>query len=80
MKGISRSPTVVCAYLMATTNMTVPETIKHVRSLRAVAAPNRGFRQQLVEYDTRLEIKTEPKPSGGSNSELESDGTSVVDT
>ena len=60
MLGISRSPTVVCAYLIATTNLNAEESIAHVQSLRAVVCPNLGFRQQLSEYATRYVKNQKP--------------------
>lgn len=54
MMGISRSPTVICAYLVATTDLTTSESITHVRSIRTIVCPNLGFRQQLEEYSTQF--------------------------
>jgi hypothetical protein len=48
--GISRSSTVVMAYLIATTNMTPHEALATVRSKRTIVRPNRGFMSQLQEY------------------------------
>jgi hypothetical protein len=48
--GISRSSTVVIAYLIATTNMTPHEALASVRSKRTIVRPNRGFMSQLQEY------------------------------
>ncbi|EPT02983.1 phosphatases II, partial [Fomitopsis schrenkii] len=45
--GMSRSATVVCAYVLATTNLSPSETIDFVVSRRCVVAPNTGFRKQL---------------------------------
>jgi len=50
MMGVSRSTTVVCAYLVATTNVTAAEAIAHVQSIRGVVNPNLGFRRQLETY------------------------------
>ena len=58
--GMSRSPTVVCAYLVATTNLTASESITQVRSKRAIVYPNLGFQQQLEEYSTQI-VKTKAK-------------------
>lgn len=59
--GISRSATVVCAYLIATTNLSARESIAHVQSLRSIVCPNIGFRKQLGEYATRY-VEDKPKP------------------
>jgi len=48
--GISRSTTVVMAYLIATTKMTPHEALAAVRSERTIVRPNRGFMSQLQEY------------------------------
>jgi hypothetical protein len=48
--GISRSSTVVIAYLIATTKMTPREALATVRSKRTIVRPNRGFISQLQEY------------------------------
>jgi hypothetical protein len=48
--GISRSSTVVIAYLIATTDMTPHEALATVRSKRTIVRPNRGFMSQLQEY------------------------------
>ncbi|KAF5316456.1 hypothetical protein D9619_006341 [Psilocybe cf. subviscida] len=61
MQGISRSATVVCAYLVATTAMTAPETIDHVRAIRGIVCPNLGFRKQLEQYAVKY-VKLKPTP------------------
>lgn len=48
--GISRSTTVVLAYLIATSKMTPREALAAVRSKRTIVRPNRGFMSQLDEY------------------------------
>ena len=48
--GISRSTTVVIAYLVATTQMTPREALAAVRSKRGIVRPNRGFMSQLEAY------------------------------
>jgi len=61
--GISRSATVVCAYLIAENGMTGPGSIELVRSKRPIVCPNVGFRQQLDEYAIKLH--------GGTKEEIE---------
>jgi protein-tyrosine phosphatase len=61
--GISRSATVVCAYLIAETGMTGPASIEFVRSKRPIVSPNVGFRQQLDEYAVKMH--------GGTKEEIE---------
>ncbi|KAI1791828.1 phosphatases II [Ganoderma leucocontextum] len=52
--GISRSATVVSAYLVATTLMQPHEAIEFVQSKREIVCPNLGFRRQLEVYASRL--------------------------
>jgi len=54
MMGISRSATVVCAYLIATLGMTAKEAITFTKSQRSVIRPNNGFVRQLNEYEKQL--------------------------
>ncbi|KAG7093972.1 hypothetical protein E1B28_007602 [Marasmius oreades] len=49
-QGVSRSATVVCAYLVATAGMRAMQSIGFVQSKRKVVCPNNGFRQQLEMY------------------------------
>ncbi|KAE9392516.1 phosphatases II [Gymnopus androsaceus JB14] len=53
-QGISRSATVVCAYLISTEDMTAMESITFVRSKHRQVSPNNGFRKQLRLYATSL--------------------------
>lgn len=48
--GISRSATVICAYLIATTRITPHEALVAVRAKRGIVSPNTGFLRQLEEY------------------------------
>jgi len=52
--GISRSATVVCAYLISTKGMTAMEAINFAQSKRTIVSPNNGFRKQLHLYAARL--------------------------
>ncbi|KAK7438424.1 hypothetical protein VKT23_018037 [Stygiomarasmius scandens] len=58
LQGVSRSPTVVCAYLIATTPgpkaMRAFEALELVRSKRSVVQPNSGFRKQLEQFAERF--------------------------
>lgn len=56
--GISRSATVVCAYLIAEQGMTAPAAIDFVRVKRPIVCPNIGFRRQLGEYAVKLHGET----------------------
>lgn len=50
VEGISRSVSVVAAFLMAQYNWTPAEAVQYIKSKRRVAEPNFGFIQQLHEY------------------------------
>ncbi|KAF8479531.1 protein-tyrosine phosphatase-like protein, partial [Russula ochroleuca] len=47
LMGISRSATVVCAYLIATMRMTPDEALAAVKEKRGFVSPNMGFLRQL---------------------------------
>lgn len=52
-QGVSRSATIVCAYLMSLhTDWSPEETVSFVRKSRAVADPNEGFIFQLLVWKT----------------------------
>ncbi|KAL7633793.1 UNVERIFIED_CONTAM: hypothetical protein RMT77_015749 [Armadillidium vulgare] len=58
--GVSRSPTIVLAYLMKHTRMTMVEAYKLLKARRPVISPNLNFMGQLVEWETTLQAsKTE---------------------
>ncbi|KAH8106442.1 hypothetical protein DFH11DRAFT_1238621 [Phellopilus nigrolimitatus] len=48
--GISRSTTVVCAYLMATRHLSFPAALMLIRRRRPQVHPNYGFRRQLTIF------------------------------
>jgi atypical dual specificity phosphatase len=52
--GISRSATIVCAYLIAEQGLTAAAAVDFVRERRPIICPNVGFRRQLGEYSTKL--------------------------
>ena len=52
-QGMSRSATVVLAFLMLHRDMSLLDAIKHVRKRRAIH-PNAGFMRQLVELNNQL--------------------------
>jgi atypical dual specificity phosphatase len=53
-EGISRSVSVVAAFLIATYGWTPVEALQYIKSKRRVADPNFGFVQQLGEYARSL--------------------------
>merc|ERR1712137_661103 len=52
--GISRSTTMVCAYLMKTLQVNPADALEIVRHFRPYAEPNPGFMKQLVQYNELL--------------------------
>ena len=52
--GISRSATVVMAYLMATHGMSQAEAAQAVAAVRSFVAPNPGFVRQLAQWEEAL--------------------------
>lgn len=52
--GVSRSVTIALAYLMKTYEWSLHKAWFHVRSNRPVLHPNRGFLQQLCQYEKQL--------------------------
>ena len=51
LAGISRSPTIVVAYLMTATSMGWQDALRYVRSLRPVVNPNLSFQRQLMHFE-----------------------------
>ncbi|KAF7356913.1 Tyrosine-protein phosphatase yvh1 [Mycena venus] len=64
-QGVSRSATVVCAYIVATTYMTASESIAYVQSKRPIVCPNLGFRNQLQAWSIQF-YGNNAKRTGGS--------------
>jgi hypothetical protein len=54
MAGISRSTTLLIAYLVRYRGMTSDDCLKHVRSRRSIVNPNPGFWNQLKQYEKIL--------------------------
>lgn len=48
--GMSRSSTVIAAYLIKYHNMTVLEAVEDLKRLRPIVQPNAGFMQQLESF------------------------------
>ncbi|MBW03206.1 Dual specificity protein phosphatase 26, partial [Eschrichtius robustus] len=56
--GVSRSATLVLAYLMLYHRLTLVEAIRKVKDHRGII-PNRGFLRQLLALDRRLRQRLE---------------------
>ena len=54
--GVSRSATVVLAYLMKQASLSLQEAIYRVRSKRPFINPNAGFMNQLRKYEAFLKL------------------------
>ena len=52
--GISRSSTVLSAYLMHSQRLTREQAIELIREFRPQANPNKGFVEQLKYYEGKL--------------------------
>lgn len=52
--GISRSTTIILAYLMKIYNATLYEAFKFLRHRRPIVCPNMGFLRQLTDYEYDL--------------------------
>jgi protein-tyrosine phosphatase len=52
--GISRSVTVMLAYLMFFEGMILEDALKHLRQRRPQANPNRGFMRCLKKFENQL--------------------------
>ncbi|CAF0982851.1 unnamed protein product [Rotaria sp. Silwood1] len=61
--GISRSTTIILAYLMKTYNATLLEAFKFLRHRRPIVSPNVGFLRQLIDYEYTLFSHTYTDPN-----------------
>lgn len=52
-QGISRSATVLAAFLIKHGGLTADDALQQIQSCRAVANPNLGFRHQLEDFQRR---------------------------
>jgi protein-tyrosine phosphatase len=52
--GISRSATVVIAYVMRSKRYTLQDAFKYVKQRRPIVSPNRGFFAQLGQFERWL--------------------------
>mmetsp|Transcript_26864 Transcript_26864/g.70561 ORF Transcript_26864/g.70561 Transcript_26864/m.70561 type:complete len:214 (+) Transcript_26864:114-755(+) len=53
-QGKSRSGTMACAYLMASTGLTADEALAKIQAARPLVQPNVGFMRQLRKLDGKL--------------------------
>lgn len=52
--GVSRSVSLVLAYLMKYQKMSLKSAFHHVKSVRPQIRPNTGFFKQLIEYEEKI--------------------------
>ena len=55
--GVSRSVSIVIAYLMRAKNMSYNDALTLVKKERSIASPNHGFVKQLMQYEKELAAK-----------------------
>eukprot|EP01016_Furgasonia_blochmanni_P034008 TRINITY_DN3619_c0_g1_i6.p1 TRINITY_DN3619_c0_g1~~TRINITY_DN3619_c0_g1_i6.p1 ORF type:complete len:261 (+),score=43.43 TRINITY_DN3619_c0_g1_i6:70-783(+) len=63
LAGVSRSSTIVIAYLMKKKNMPFEKALKFVKKKRFVISPNLGFGKQLIKYEKTLREPATPDSS-----------------
>lgn len=63
-QGVSRSSSVVLAYLMDAEEMTLEEAMKMVKAKRPIIKPNAGFLQQLANWQAGREERQRRKGGG----------------
>jgi len=61
MAGISRSTTIVCAYLVRYLNMSLRDAYLLCRKHRPICFPNLGFWNQLIAYEMQLKKENSVK-------------------
>jgi len=54
IRGVSRSATIVAAYLMTALKMSADEAVDKIREQRPIARPNYGFMIQLAMYGAKM--------------------------
>lgn len=68
LAGVSRSTTILVAYLMTVTELGWEGCLAATKAVRSYVSPNFGFQQQLQEYEATLLQEVRPalaSPSAG---------------
>merc|ERR1711871_583657 len=63
VRGVSRSTTLVCAYVMARYGLSAGDAVKLAREARSVANPRDGFIKQLGAFRPQTRIKAARPPA-----------------
>lgn len=63
LAGVSRSTTVLVAYLMTVTELGWESCLAATKAVRSYVSPNFGFQQQLQEYEATLLQEVRPGPT-----------------
>ena len=66
--GISRSPTLVLAYMIMRYHLSVNEAFEKMRALRPIVDPNIGFIVQLRNWESKCQASTELADDASSSS------------
>lgn len=67
LAGVSRSVTLVVAYIMTVTGLGWQEALAAVRAVRPCAGPNLGFQRQLQEFEATQADEVSPGNRAGEN-------------
>uniref|UniRef100_A0A0G4I7F9 protein-tyrosine-phosphatase n=1 Tax=Chromera velia CCMP2878 TaxID=1169474 RepID=A0A0G4I7F9_9ALVE len=57
-QGMSRSASILAAYLIEKHDMSLVEALFHLRRMRGIVHPNRGFLRDLIKFDIQKRGKT----------------------
>lgn len=66
LAGVSRSTTILVAYLMTVTELGWEGCLAATKAVRSYVSPNFGFQQQLQEYEATLLQEVRPTPASPS--------------
>jgi protein-tyrosine phosphatase len=56
LMGMSRSPTILAAYLIKKHAMTAKEALDYLQSVRPIVDPNSGFREALEKWERNVKV------------------------
>jgi hypothetical protein len=62
---VSRSATLVVAYLMRREGLRAAEALQRIQLQRSCANPNSGFREQLLKYEAELQARARARAQEG---------------